>query len=98
MNYRGSKSNCVIVPSASGSIDRCIQMEVPSMGSLLLALVIGIIVYLAVAYAIYWFMNRMNPGMKFNYWWILLILILSGIITGIISSVFVAIKTKKKVD
>lgn len=78
-----SVPNCLIIPAANGSLSNCIKMQLPSMSTLVLLLIITWIIYLLVAYAIYYFLNKANPNQKFNYWIILAILILSGLIISL---------------
>jgi hypothetical protein len=76
-------ANCLIYPKTSGILKDCVKFEMPSSGKVFLIVVISLVLLLAVAYAIYWFVNSVNPGFKLNYWIILLILILSGLIVGL---------------
>lgn len=75
--------NCLILPSASGKLSDCIQMQLPSTGTIILILIISWIILMAVAYIIYWFATKVSPSVQLNYWLILLILILAGIIVSL---------------
>ena len=75
--------NCLIIPSSSGSLTNCITMKMPSISTLIVILVISWIIYLMVAYVIYYFLNKANPSMTYNYWIILGILLLSGFIISL---------------
>jgi hypothetical protein len=75
--------NCLIFPSASGSINNCTKVELPSTGKIILVMIISWILLLAVAYVIYWFTTKVNPDFRFNYWILLLILVLSGLIISL---------------
>lgn len=83
-----SYPNCLIIPSSSGSITNCITMSMPSVGTIVLLLIISIILYLVIAYAIYYFLNKAHPLQKVNYWLILLVLIASNIIVGLLAKLF----------
>lgn len=77
--------SCLILPSNSGSIENCVHMDLPSAPTLifiiLLIIVLSWAIYLIVAYLITVFIGKINPGIKYNYWLILLVLILAGLIT-----------------
>lgn len=76
--------NCLIIPSATGSITNCIKMPLPSTTSIIIMIIVSWIIFMAVAYLIYWFANKVNsPGIVLNYWIILLILILAGFIVSL---------------
>ncbi|XWV26821.1 hypothetical protein QJ857_gp0230 [Tupanvirus soda lake] len=75
--------NCLILPSKTGTTTNCTQLPLPSISTIIWILVISWIFYLAVAYAIYYFVNKYNPNVKLNYWIILVILILSGLIVSL---------------
>ena len=77
--------NCIIVPSSSGSLSNCITMQTPSIGTMVAVIVISWIFFLAVAYAIYYFSSITNPSFEINYWIILGILIVSGLVTNLIT-------------
>ena len=79
-----SMPNCLIFPSASGSLKNCVNMQFPSTGTVVLIMIISWILLLAVAYAIYWFSEKLNPDYKLNYWIILLILVVAGLIVSLI--------------
>lgn len=80
--------NCIIIPSVNNKLTNCIQMKLPSVGTLILMLILSWIVVLAVAYGIFWILNKQTPGKKYSYWWILLILIVAMIIASLLSSLF----------
>ncbi|XWV25488.1 hypothetical protein QJ856_gp0271 [Tupanvirus deep ocean] len=75
--------NCLILPSKTGTTTNCTQVPLPSVSTIILVLIISWVLYLAVAYAIYYFVNKYNPNVKLNYWIILVILILSGLIVSL---------------
>ena len=75
---------CLIIPSASGSLSNCITVKMPSLTVLVIFLIITWIIYLLIAYGIYYFLNKQNPSQKTNYWMILGILILSGLIINLL--------------
>ncbi len=76
--------SCLVIPSASGSISNCVQMQLPSTGVIIGVIIVSWILFMAVAYAIYYFVNAVSPGVRLNYWIILLILVLSGIIVSLL--------------
>ena len=76
--------NCFVIPSASGKLSNCVQMKLPSTSTIIFVILISWAILLAVVYAIYWFTNKVSPGVKLNYWIILLILILAGFIVSIV--------------
>ena len=78
--------SCLIVPSKYGSTTNCITVPVPSMTKLITMLIIGCIIFMVVAYLIYYFLNKSRPGHRYNYWVILLILIIAGIIVSLINN------------
>jgi glucan phosphoethanolaminetransferase (alkaline phosphatase superfamily) len=78
-----SLPNYVIIPSSSGSLSNCVAMRMPSIHKIIGLLIISWIIYLLVAYAIFYFLNKTNPSHRVNYWIILGILILSGFIVGL---------------
>jgi len=75
--------NYFVLPSSSGAVTDCVGMKLPSTGTIIILLIISWIIYLVIAYIIYWFINKFNPGMKWNYWMVLLILILSSLIVSL---------------
>lgn len=75
--------NCLIIPSGNGKLRNCIQMPFPSSGAIIMVIIISWIILMAVAWIIYWFVSKTNQGVKFNYWLILLILIVSGLIVSL---------------
>lgn len=77
--------NCIILPSSTGSTTNCLTIPFPSMSQLLLVLIISWIIYMGVAYIIYYFLNT-KKECKCNYWMILLILVISGIIVSLINA------------
>lgn len=80
--------SCMILPSSSGSTTNCIQMPMPSMGSMIGVLIISWIIFMIVAYLIYHFLNWTNPHIRYNYWMILLVLIVAGIVVALLSKLF----------
>lgn len=76
--------NCIIIPSSSGSISNCITMQMPSISKLIAMLIISWIIFMIVAYVIYWFLEKTNPLRQYSYWMILLILIVAGLIVSLI--------------
>lgn len=76
---------CFVIPNKYGGTDNCTQVKLPSMSSIILILIISWILYLLVAYGIYYFLNRTNPSSKYNYWMILLILICAGLIVSLVN-------------
>lgn len=64
----------------------CTKISMPSIGMIVLVLIISWIFYMAVAYAIYWFFRQVFPATRFNYWIILLLLIIAGLVAGLISN------------
>lgn len=75
---------CIILPGSNGSTENCISINIPSMGTIVAILVISWIILMAVAYLIYRFLNKNNKCV--SYWWILLILIVSGLLVNFIST------------
>lgn len=76
---------CVVIPGKNGDLEKCLQVKMPSMTQIVIILIISWLLFMLVAYIIYSFLNWANPGQKNNYWMILLILILAGIIVSILS-------------
>ena len=72
---------CLIIPDNTGSVKNCIRFDMPSMTTIILFIVVAWIIYLAIAYLIYYVVNK---NTKVNYWMILLILIISGLIVNIL--------------
>ena len=79
---------CLVLPAKNGSTTNCIQIKMPSMPTIILILIISWIILMAVAYAMYYFLKKYEPNTKYNYWLILLILVLSGIIVSLLSKLF----------
>lgn len=79
---------CVILPSQTGAVKDCVQVEVPSTGKVILVLIITWILFFVAAYAIYYFMKQANPRMNYNYWMILLVLVAAGIIVSLLARIF----------
>ena len=77
--------SCLVIPSKNGDLKNCVQIKMPSVTQIVIALIISWLLFMLVAYLIYSFLNWANPGQKNNYWMILLILILAGIIVSILS-------------
>ncbi|AEQ32856.1 hypothetical protein CE11_00953 [Megavirus courdo11] len=77
--------NCLTIPSITGSTTNCVNVQFPSLSTIVLIIIFYWIIYLIVAYAIYYFLNKMYPGQRVNYWIILLVLLLSGLILSLIS-------------
>ncbi|BCS82805.1 hypothetical protein QLL95_gp0316 [Cotonvirus japonicus] len=77
--------NCVILPSSTGSVSNCLRIPLPSTSMLILSVIIFWIIYLVIAYLIYYFVSKAYPSSKVNYWLILLILIASGVIMAVVS-------------
>ena len=75
--------DCLIIPASNGSLSNCITLKMPSINLIILLLIISWIIYLFVAYAIYYFINTYSTTTKVNYWIILAILILSGLIVNL---------------
>ena len=84
-NVNNGFPNCFVIPGASGSLKNCVQVNT---SSIIAVLVISWILYLVVAYLIYWFLTKYQPTFKFNYWIILLILVVSGFILTLLASLF----------
>jgi len=81
-----SVPKCVILPSLNGDLENCVQMNLPSTGTLLFMLVISWVIFMIVAYIIYRVLNKSDKCV--NYWAILGILILAGIIVSLLSKLF----------
>ncbi len=79
-----SVPNCVVFPSASGSLSNCIALKLPSTGTLVAVFILLWIIYLVVAYVIYYFLKKFNPDQKINYWIIFGILIISNILVSLL--------------
>jgi CDP-diglyceride synthetase len=78
---------CLIIPSKTGSTTNCLTVPMPSMSKIIMMLIIGWILFMVVAYIIYYFLNRNRPiNYKYSYWIILLVLILAGIIVSLINT------------
>jgi flagellar basal body-associated protein FliL len=85
-------SNCIIIPSCSNSLDKCNQIIFPSMSSssMIILMIISWVIFLGVAYIIYWFLNnKTNTCSKYNYWAILGILLLATIIVNLATLFFI---------
>ena len=80
-------AECIIVPSSGMSLDRCITMKIPSTTSMIILIILSIVIYLLAAYAIYKYVNKQHSSRPSNYWAILGILILSGIIVSVIFAI-----------
>ena len=77
--------NCLIIPSKNGTAENCVQLNMPSKTSIIFLLIVSWVVFMLVAYVIYYFLNKSKPTARYNYWIILLILILAGIIVSVLS-------------
>nr|WBF70401.1 hypothetical protein [Megavirus caiporensis] len=77
--------NCLTIPSITGLTTNCVNVQFPPLSTIILIIIFYWIIYLIVAYAIYYFLNKMYPGQRVNYWIILLVLLLSGLILSLIS-------------
>lgn len=71
--------------SHGGASDTTVGAGV-AIGVLILVLIITWLFYMAVAYCIYWFFTKAFPQTNYNYWIILLILIIAGLVVGLISN------------
>jgi len=78
--------NCLIIPSASGSLSNCVTMKMPSVATMAVMMIIAWGLFLLVAYIIYYFFKKIDPMQKVNYWIILIILLLTAIIIGLLGS------------
>lgn len=74
---------CIVMPSVNGSLTNCIRIDFPSVGTIIALLIMSWILFMVVAYIIYKFLNK--SGKCVNYWAILGILLVSGIILSLIS-------------
>lgn len=83
---QGTWPNCLIIPSKTGATTNCLNIPMPSPGTILFMLIIAWIIYMAVAYAIYYFLNKQNPNRYYSYWMLLLILVVAGVIISLIGS------------
>ncbi len=79
---------CLILPSNTGSTTNCIQATVPSIATMIWILIISWISFMIVAYFIYYFLDKVKPNTKYNYWAIFIILILAGIIVSLFTRLF----------
>lgn len=77
-----SDPNCVIVTAPGLPINNCIRLKMPSPWLYIAVLVIGVLVLLFVAWAIYAFLGQ-NHG-KVNYWMILFIVVVATIVSQIV--------------
>ena len=75
--------NCLVIPSASGSLSNCVTVKMPSIPVIILLLIISWVIFLLVAYAIYYFLKK--SGAMVNYWAIFGILLASGLIINLIT-------------
>ena len=75
--------NCLVIPSASGSLSNCVTVKMPSIPVIILLLIISWVIFLLVAYAIYYFLKK--SGTSVNYWAIFGILLASGLIINLIT-------------
>jgi len=82
---QGTWPTCLILPSTTGSATNCYQIQMPSVSTVMLMLIISWIIFMIVAYFLYYFLDKVNPGMNYNYWVILLLLIVSGVIVSFFS-------------
>ena len=80
--------NCLVLPSLNGSLNDCVVMNLPSASTVIMMLIFSWIIIMVVAYGIYYFLNKNHPMQRVNYWMILLILVLAGIIVSLLSSLF----------
>lgn len=85
MATNNSFPNCLIIPSVSGATTNCLNIKLPSVSTIALLIIVYWIIYLIVAYLLFWFLNKMYPNQKINYWIILLILVVSGFIIALLS-------------
>lgn len=74
--------NSLVIPSSTGSLANCVNIKLPSIVTLTIMVVIYWLIFLAVAFIIYYFVKRYNPNVNINYWIILLILLISGLLMG----------------
>ena len=79
---------CFVIPSMTGKINDCIQIPFPSATQIFIILIISWIIFMIVAYGIYYFISKQYPQQKVNYWIILGILIVAGIIISILGRIF----------
>jgi hypothetical protein len=85
---QGTWPTCLILPSKTGSATNCFQVQMPSIPTVVLILIISWIIFMIVAYIIYYFLNKAKPNMNYSYWIILLLLIVSGIIVSFFTKLF----------
>ena len=85
---QGTWPACLVLPSNTGSTNNCLQVAMPSMTTIILVLIISWLIFMAVAYAIFYVLRKSNPNMKYSYWIILIILIVAGIIVSLLSKLF----------
>lgn len=83
--YLKNWPTCVTIPSKMGIISDCAKIPMPNLLTMTLALIISWILFMAIAYIIYYLLNKWNPRLQYNYWIILLILVLAGIIVALLS-------------
>jgi hypothetical protein len=85
---QGTWPTCLILPSKTGSSANCYQIQMPSVPTIILILIISWIIFMIVAYIIYYFLNKVNRNMNYSYWVILLLLIVAGIIVSFFTKFF----------
>lgn len=85
-----SVPNCLIIPSMSGAVTNCINVKLPPTSTIIGILIISWIVFMVVAYIIYYFLNQSKnkTTRSYSYWMILLILILAGLVVNFLGNLF----------
>lgn len=78
--------NCIVIPSANGSLSNCITMKMPSLSAIIIMIIVSWALMLLIAYLIHYYLNKVYPSQKISYWIILGILLLSMIIFSLLST------------